>query len=401
MLFLLLVCSYAGAALLFLTVGFEVLPDNLSWLRSGSLLAGLTGILSLYLISRSSSMGVVRAKLLLFLWLGQGICSIISSLVHYESLYSVASECWLAFGVPAFFFWIVPIVGQSRIHIVNALALASVHIAYLLLSFAIDPNFRFLYRGIFGHPNQVGVIAATAATVCLSGLIVAYLRPIVRKRLVLGCCLAAFVMLTFVVVASGSRTALAALIVAVCAAVAFVGRFDWLLKFILPGMLAVFGAVALVDSVTGTNVVQALLAKHDLQVRGGNVLSGRELIWSRVIADASWLGQGSDYYSSFVGISAHNSFLHILGKRGIVAALFMLAFAVGTVWTVYKRIPEWRSACPERAFSCLLVVCFWSISMGEATFSSIGTSIPLSFYVAVGALISAAAPRYTYIVCAK
>ena len=117
--------------------------------------------------------------------------------------------------------------------------------------------------------------------------------------------------------------------------------------------------------------------------RKGDVLSGRQAIWARVMDDLAALGNGGQYFETDVGINAHNAFMRIAGERGPFAAAALIAFALLSLLAGYRHAVSARSA-DYPAAPLLLLVYFWTMAQGEGMFGSFGSAATLSMYMAVG-----------------
>ncbi len=73
--------------------------------------------------------------------------------------------------------------------------------------------------------------------------------------------------------------------------------------------------------------------KFITSLQNGNLFSNRGMIWKYTISNATWFGNGPDFYSSADVLSAeqtsaHNTYLAVLGHFGIIAFVLFMVFCV-------------------------------------------------------------------------
>jgi O-antigen ligase len=317
------------------------------------------------------------------LWVAFGVACLISSVLTYDDARTTASTLWILLGVPVIFFLGLPGLLGYNAGRLAILALFVSHALYVVVSFYLYPDLYFEYRGLFGHPNEMGMTAAVLALCCLAWIVErAESGTFTRKT---GSALAAlFGASCFLVVASGSRTSLLAVLITTAAAALVCARSlprRRLLSAFSATLLLLFVGITLLPDL---GFVQKTWDKHMQQLMKGDVLSKRDEIWETTITDMRFWGNGGDYFTTTVGISAHNSLMHIIGERGPVAALFMVCFAVVGMLHAFRQA---LSHGPRRAFRAtpvLISICFWTLSTGEGMFGSLGTGITLAYFLSVG-----------------
>jgi hypothetical protein len=138
-------------------------------------------------------------------------------------------------------------------------------------------------------------------------------------------------------------------------------------------------------------VAQQIWGKHTEQIMKGDVFSKRDEIWEKTLDDMRLWGNGSTYFSESVGISSHNSIMHIIGENGPVAALLMILFAGIAAAIALRQAFIRRRRKVFDALPALIATCFWTMSAGEAMFGSLGTGITLAYLLSVGIAINGAA----------
>lgn len=327
-----------------------------------------------------------RSLRLLIPWcLFAATCLLSALLVRYGTR-SVLGALWFLVGVPVWFFLIIPAVFGKRSSKYITISLFLSHVPYLLISVTLSPNLYFQYRGIFGHPNEVGV-TATVGSICV---LIAIIESIQRQRFSAGAqwkLLPTFAVLAFFVCLSGSRTSLLALLVCSSACACFFAK-HWRSQHWVSAVVAVALVLSAASTLSGKlNVFERLWQKHSTSMSKGDTLSKRTEVWGEVWDDIAVLGNGIDYFERVIGVSPHNSVVRILGERGPVAALFLTVFAVGALLRAFRRATK---APVGEEMSCaplIIGLCFWSLSLGEAMFGNLGTGITLAYYSTIGVLL--------------
>jgi O-antigen ligase len=261
------------------------------------------------------------------------------------------------------------------------------HAAYIVVSLCLYPDVQFLYKGIFGHPNETGMTAVVVAACSL-----AWIVERVRTGSLTGWARAGLGLLfgssSVLVIVSGSRTSLLALIVTAGTAIIVCTRLLHRKRLfsMLAGGLGIFSVGTAV--LPQLDFTEQIWLKHSQQVMKGDILSKRTDIWMKVIDDMQILGNGSEYFPETVGISSHNSLMHIIGERGPIAAFFMACVAV------LGLVRAWHHAVRDRGYSSfaaaplLISVCFWVLSMGEGIFGSLGTGITVAYLLSIGIVVT-------------
>jgi O-antigen ligase len=378
---------FGGASLTNLGSAYDPLDPAVSTTR-WILIAGSLAALSPSLLTAIARFDpTAKSIILILLWLAFGAVCLISSVAADDHVDGIASALWILIGVPLVFFVGLPGAFRDQAAKLLVLALLISHTSYIVVSFTRYPDLHFGYKGIFGHPNGTGVTAAVLVVCCL-----AWIVERVQTLSFRGPSAVALGMLfgwnCFLVMVSGSRTSLFAVIVTTAASAIMCAKHLYrrhLFPALASGLvLASLGTAFLPD----VSIAQAMWQKHMRQVMKGDVLSKRDEIWMKVIDDMRLLGNGSEYFPGTIGISSHNSLMHIIGQRGPIAAVFITCLAaLGMIRAIAQavRIRQQRSFSATPA---LISVCFWTLSMGEGMFGGFGTGITLAYLLSIGIVIA-------------
>ncbi|AHV96158.1 O-antigen ligase family protein [Paenibacillus sabinae] len=234
------------------------------------------------------------------------------------------------------------------------------------------------YRGIFYNPNSFGSVVSVVFVTLLS-IVISKIERIITKRtdkrgkrnLVFH--LLSMFLLFFLVILSGSRTSTLAAGLSVIAGALFLtlrlikARKFWS-SLIKTTFFSFLGAVVLYFLARFTPFYNYLylniLYKFERKSMHGDVLDERGFVWARTLKEAGLWGRGSAYFSKEVGVTAHNTFINILGETGWVSLLIFIAFlilisiasfkyAISEIDDQYKYLP------------LLLLICFLFSSIGE------------------------------------
>lgn len=195
------------------------------------------------------------------------------------------------------------------------------------------------YRGIFYNPNSLGSVAATLF-IAFFALYTYKLEESLANKVKFRqgvIYLIALFLLLFLIILSGSRTSLLAVMITVLIGTFFLSvrlikvRRFWatLLKtavFTMIGGVFLFLLIRLTP--VYTYFYNNILYKFELKLARGDVLDQRSLSWSQTIREAGLFGQGSDYFNTRTVVAAHNTFINILGETGWVSLIFFGIFLV-------------------------------------------------------------------------
>ncbi len=387
---MLLAVLFGGASLLSIKQGTgDALIVRGRLLLVGASLAGLLALALLRLPEWKVSRHLIAP---FWLWLGFGYSVLITSMMKVSSDLFV-DGLWFLVCVPLIFFIALPDLLQEDADILLALALCLGHLPYLLASLIMEPvgahllySFGLSYKGVFYHFNGLG---STSLVVATSGFIL--LRAVMRTRparyqLLVALLIGLLVLCLMFIIVSTSRTSLFAF--AMIAAV-----FVWMAGIAVPrllglgiGMLAAAGGGLLLMGEQAHTLWEALGRKmvHSHSSRG-QVLSGREEIWGRVVQEATLIGHSSNYGSDGPGF--HSSFIHILAFHGIIATLCIISFAATSMWYAYRYSVRFAHE-PGGLSPAAMAMCFWVLSLAEGVFGSLGRGITMAFLISSGVVIA-------------
>lgn len=247
------------------------------------------------------------------------------------------------------------------------------------------------YRGIFGNPNAMGLIAATAFSVVFSvalHYLLLYLQESKRvKKKILFFSLGSSAFLLYITLLTASRTS-----VLTCGLVCLMGLMLVLKNILLDfkkhrnlyfklvlGILLVF-LVSLLFPLKET-FQENILSKF--QTHSYDTLNGRGAAWAQTISEAKFFGRGSSYFSDHTSITAHNTYINVLGRFGWIPLFFFLAFLVRASLECYKysKIDVHQT----RFVPGFVVLSFLVLSIGESIMFNLGMFLMFAMIGAVSA----------------
>ena len=390
---ILLSILFGGASLISLGSADSPLDPAISIVRYSIVGASL---LILTLMSPLSTWGFKPGSLpLLLLWLLFGMMSIVSGLVNGD-LVPVRDGFWLLVGTPIIFFNAIPKIMPRTGNLSILVALILGHIPYILISFLLyPPEGEWLYRGVFANSNQMGFTAAVMGTSILVLLSETLKNNIISIGLifVLGCILGVIIM-------SQSRNSL----LAICVIGTLIGLRVFTQMINLPVsqkskyLVYTTITIVLVLAIYALNVVNISelltpVAENIQSFQNKEGTNGRDVIWLKAISEASLLGHGSDYFISNFGMGAHNTLFEILGQTGIITTLLMIGFAGFSIAYTFNYFQKFSNREKYAIAPFCITICFWTLSMNEAMFGSIGNAMTLAYMLSIGMVISGCTDR--------
>jgi len=256
--------------------------------------------------------------------------------------------------------------------IINTFVISSIVVfSYFLINYPIAES-TGAYKGGFGNPNSIGVLAVTLFSVSL----VAGTSLLKNKRsyILASIYLLIAIAAGYLTLISNSRTSFITLVI-VFGIVAMTFIYDVLKgrhllswkSIIVVSLLAVFGAsmFILIENPAYTVLETTVIDKFQRKIESGSLTAGRVEIWQPIIEGAGLFGKGSGYFSEISGLGAHNSFLHILSLYGWFAAIAYACFWLFMLVTSLIYYMTHKLTHVHALLPLILVVNYISISMME------------------------------------
>lgn len=380
---ILLAVLFGGSSLLGL--GSVDAPLDPSILRLRYVLIG-TSLLLLLLMSCFEIFSFPgKALPLLLIWTLFNFVSVISGLANNDSI-SVRDGFWLMLGTPLIFFNALPNLMKENANILIAVALVLGHLPYIVVSLWLQPLNTSIYQGVFGNSNQLGFTSA----IMVAGLFILLIDAFSsRKSLWYVWLIILLLLVTFtIILVSNSRTSLLAF-------------FAMFFVFVLKSASNLKRLVKV--TVIPTAIISAILLALGEQINfiwentelgfianitKKEALSGREDIWLETLDNISLLGHGSDYFELNFYLGGHNTIIEVLGKNGIIAAYLILCFAIASFFYAYLYFKTYVKQEHCAIAPLVITVCFWSLSLGEGMFGSLGNAITLAYMLSMGVIMT-------------
>lgn len=387
---------FGGSSLISLGSADSPLDPAISIVRYSTVGASL---LILTLMSPLSMWGFPPRSLpLLVMWLLFSMMSIVSGLINGD-LVPVKDGFWLLIGVPIIFFNAIPKIMSKTGNAYILVALILGHIPYILISFVLyPPEGEWLYRGVFANSNQMGFTAAiigTSVLVLLSETLKNKKYNIVNISLIFlfGCSLG-------ITLLSQSRNSLLVILL-IGTLLGFRGLTQTInlsvnqkLGYLIYTVIAVV-TVLVIGALNVVNSAEILkpVAENIQSFQNKDGTSGRDVIWLKATSEASLFGYGSDYFTSNFGMGAHNTLFEILGQTGIITTLLMIGFGGFSIVYTFNYFQKFSSRDKYAITPFCITVCFWTLSMNEGMFGSIGNAMTLAYMLSIGMVISGCTNR--------
>ena len=80
--------------------------------------------------------------------------------------------------------------------------------------------------------------------------------------------------------------------------------------------------------------------------------------------------------------------MHIIGVNGFIAGMLMVLFAVVSL---FYAVMYFRKHCQEDCYAIApltFMICFWTLSMGEGMFGSLGNAMTLAYLLSIGVIMT-------------
>lgn len=311
-------------------------------------------------------------------WVLFGCFLALSSIAHHETSTFLVS-IWCLAGIPLVYQGLLASVVAREMAGGLGAAMFLGSMPYLAASLLLVPvGGTTLYAGITTHPNNIGHFSIGVATALFAALLQTR-RVAVRMAAVIGI----WVMVALVAW-SGSRTSAATL---AGEAVAFVAAAYVLAlrsrsrrgSLRMTVICLLLGTGLLVANADG--IRETMERKSVMTTKRGDVLSGRQQLWRYGLDNISVLGGGAGLYTDSFGLSAHNSYLEIMGTHGILAGLAFTWFVLRQIVISFRVVVR----LGER-YSILLFAstAFAVLSMGENMWSGVGNTVSIAYFIASG-----------------
>ncbi|MGL5061791.1 MAG: O-antigen ligase family protein [Microcoleus sp.] len=364
-------------------MGSSEIPLDPAILKLRYVMVGAS-ILILLLMSGFNKLNFSNKSLpILLLWILFSFAIVTSGIANNDSSV-VRDGFWLMLGANFIFFYALPNLMKEQANLLLGLALFLGNVPYLVTSLVSHPLTTLRYKGIFANPNQMGLIGATVAAgilIVLSGALSAK-----KSSSYIWVIILLLLLNFYIILCANSRTS----ILAFCAMFGLFIYQSLSNPEILYKMGTIFIAIFSGMVVIGTEQINVVLKEVDGilgdKVQGG--LSGRDDIWKQTLNDASWLGYGSDYFEFNFGMGGHNSMIEILGQNGIIAAYFLIFFAIASFYYAYRYFKNYAKEDSYAIAPLIIAACFWILSMGEGMFGSLGTAMTLAYMISIGIVMA-------------
>lgn len=319
---------------------------------------------------------------LTFLWTTFSFSVILSGFANND-LIVLRDGFWFMIAMPVIFFNTLPKLMKKSANILITLGLLLGVSPYIILSLLLHPVWQSdskIYSGIFPNSNQLG-FTATAMSSSLFILAIGFLfsKKNSFQSLIVNTSL--FTCLVIILL-SNARTSL----IAYFAMSLFMlwKLFQNTRNIVLAAIFSTFIAVA-TFFLSSQN---PWLFERIGELQGKDSLSGRDDIWAKTIIDLKLLGNGEQYFETNFSLGAHNTIVHILGVNGLIAAILMILFAIVSF---YYAVIYFRKYCQEDPYSIaplVFMTCFWTLSMGEGMFGSLGNAMTLAYMLSIGVIMA-------------
>lgn len=377
---ILLAVLFGGASL----INFGTLDNPLDP-AIGILRFSLIGVvLSLFAILSGSELVSIPTKPapLTLLWVVYTLVFILSGFANND-LITIRDGFWLMIAVPAIFFNALPKLMKSSANILITLGLLLGVSPYIVLSWVLQPVWQSntkIYSGVFPNSNQLG-FTAVAMSSSLFILAIGFLfskQKSLPSFLVNG----SLVFCLITIMLSNARTSL------ITFAAMSLLMFWKLFQNTRNVVIAVVAILVVGGIVLGINSQNPWLFERIGEIQDKEALSGRDDIWAKAFLDMQMLGNGEKYFETNFNLGAHNTIVHIIGVNGIIAGILMVLFALTSF---FYAVMYFKKHCHHDCYAIApltFMICFWTLSMGEGMFGSLGNAMTLAYMLSVGVIMN-------------
>ena len=319
---------------------------------------------------------------LTFLWSAYSLVFILSGFANND-LTILRDGFWFLIAVPAIFFNALPKLMKKSANILITLGLLLGVSPYIVCSWVLEPVWQSnsrIYSGVFPNSNQLG-FTAVAMSSSLFVLAIGFLFS-KQKSLQLLLVNVSLVLCLVTIMLANARTSLVSF--SIMSLLMFWKLFQNARSIVITSVIILIaGGVAL-----GVSSQNPWLFERIGEMQGKEALSGREDIWAKTFIDMKILGNGEKYFETNFSLGAHNTLIHIVGVNGFIAGMLMVLFAVVSL---FYAVMYFRRHCQEDCYAIApltFMVCFWTLSMGEGMFGSLGNAMTLAYLLSIGVIMT-------------
>lgn len=333
-----------------------------------------------------------KGMVMVLLWLAFSFGSLLSALVNQDNL---VGEIWQMWGVPIVYFFAFPRLACRKGCLVLAWSLVLGAIPYIIVSLANYPLITSYYKGVFTGPNAMGAMSAVFVAGGFS-LLRGWISYINLSSIAKICYLTLVVSnfsVGILILFSSSRTSLISFFVLCTIFIASLlydaepRRRSWG-KWLLAALLLIIGISTVFSAITQSIGLSEMIFSKFNVTPGISALSGREEIWKQIISEATLLGYGNDYFMDHIGRLPHNSYLAVLGTKGIMSCVTLIIFHIIAL-VLAIRYSAYRIRQNGYAFAPLFTVVVYLVTgMTENVGGILGDGLHSAFLTAVGILIN-------------
>ncbi|MFS0637362.1 O-antigen ligase family protein [Mesobacillus foraminis] len=356
---------------------------SLKWTQLPLLIIGMT-IIWLLILFKSNSFDKTLVKIISF--------TFVISITLYISVFKNPSLGLFisAFGLTAAVITLLlvsasTIFNNSQFYKYIIMGTMLSHVPIIIYSFIVQPFSIQPFKGIFYSSNGFGNMAATFFSAILSAFFIEYNK---RKNRLLY--LNLLIILIFLVIISGSRTSLFAIIGSTFTCITLLTLKEIKNKkniyrkvrgfinkgFALLVLFLVMFSIPYFRNTFNERIIKKFTMKSD------NQLDGRGEVWRATIENTTLFGNGRDHFEELgLGHGAHNTFISLLGQFGFVPTLLFILLIIYILIIASKRFLK-----NSDSYSILIIstgTCFVLLSLGEGMLMKYTM---LLFFVSVGVI---------------
>lgn len=377
---ILLAILFGGASLT--NLGNSVVPLDPAIITLRIAMIGTVLLLSA-IISGSEMWNIPTKPVpLTFLWATFSFSVILSGFANND-LIVLRDGFWFMIATPVVFFNTLPKLMKKSANILITLGLLLGVSPYIILSLLLSPVWQSdskIYSGIFPNSNQLG-FTTTAMSSSLFILAIGFLfsKKNSFQSFIVNMSLATCLV---VILLSNARTSL----------IAFFTMSLFMLWKTLQNtkniFLAAIFSVFVAGAISSLSSQNPWLFERISELQEKEALSGRDDIWAKTFLDMKLLGNGEQYFETNFGLGAHNTIVHILGVNGLIAAILMVLFAIVSFYYAVIYFRKHYHEDPYSIAPLVFMTCFWTLSMGEGMFGSLGNAMTLAYMLSIGVIMA-------------